>query len=131
MDSTEIDEGLVRSLLQEQHPDLAGLGLRRVAGGLDNQLWRLGDELACSCRARRAPRLFFAPSSSGYLSWPRAFRSRCRPRCGSVNRLHASQGRGPLRHGFPANQATLAILFVWKLKRMQQVKTMAEPVSVV
>ncbi|MEV4109865.1 aminoglycoside phosphotransferase family protein [Nonomuraea sp. NPDC049695] len=46
MDSVEIDEGLVRSLLQEQHPDLAGLTIREVAGGWGNQMWRLGDELA-------------------------------------------------------------------------------------
>lgn len=42
----EIDEGLVRSLLRAQHPDLAGLELRRVPGGWDNRLWRLGEELA-------------------------------------------------------------------------------------
>ncbi|MEU8976821.1 aminoglycoside phosphotransferase family protein [Streptomyces monashensis] len=38
--------GLVRDLLQEQHPDLAGLAIREVAGGWGNQMWRLGDELA-------------------------------------------------------------------------------------
>ncbi|GAA2756386.1 aminoglycoside phosphotransferase family protein [Actinopolymorpha rutila] len=43
---SEIDEVMVRSLLREQHPDLAELGLRQVAGGWDNQLWRLGDDLA-------------------------------------------------------------------------------------
>lgn len=42
----EIDEGLLRALLREQHPDLAELTLRRVIGGWDNQLWRLGEELA-------------------------------------------------------------------------------------
>ncbi|MFF0742715.1 aminoglycoside phosphotransferase family protein [Streptomyces sp. NPDC004111] len=41
-----IDEELVRTLLKEQHPDLSGLGLRLVDGGWDNQLWRLGEELA-------------------------------------------------------------------------------------
>ncbi|WP_042392085.1 aminoglycoside phosphotransferase family protein [Streptacidiphilus carbonis] len=46
MDRTEIDEGLVRSLLEDQHPDLAGLDLRRAAIGWDNELWRLGDDLA-------------------------------------------------------------------------------------
>ncbi|MFE4329886.1 aminoglycoside phosphotransferase family protein [Streptomyces sp. NPDC056831] len=46
MGNFEIDETLVRSLLQEQHPDLAALDLRLVDGGWDNQLWRLGDELA-------------------------------------------------------------------------------------
>jgi aminoglycoside phosphotransferase (APT) family kinase protein len=42
----EITAGLVRDLLQEQHPDLAGLTIREVAGGWGNQMWRLGDELA-------------------------------------------------------------------------------------
>ncbi|MEU6252431.1 aminoglycoside phosphotransferase family protein [Streptomyces sp. NPDC047043] len=58
MNDTEIDEALVRSLLHEQHPDLAGLGLRRVASGWDNQLWRLGQELAVRLpRTERAPTL--------------------------------------------------------------------------
>jgi aminoglycoside phosphotransferase (APT) family kinase protein len=42
----EISEDLVRDLLREQHPDLAGLPVREVAGGWGNQMWRLGDELA-------------------------------------------------------------------------------------
>ncbi|MFF7868860.1 aminoglycoside phosphotransferase family protein [Streptomyces qaidamensis] len=42
----EISEGLVRDLLREQHPDLAELPVREVAGGWGNQMWRLGDELA-------------------------------------------------------------------------------------
>ncbi|RKN38368.1 aminoglycoside phosphotransferase family protein [Streptomyces hoynatensis] len=42
----EITADLVRALLQEQHPDLAGLAIREVAGGWGNQMWRLGDELA-------------------------------------------------------------------------------------
>ncbi|MFD7617922.1 aminoglycoside phosphotransferase family protein [Streptomyces sp. NPDC059802] len=58
MDSVEIDEGLVRSLLQEQHPDLAGLAIRQVLGGWDNQQWRLGDELVVRMpRTERAPAL--------------------------------------------------------------------------
>ncbi|MGC5165660.1 aminoglycoside phosphotransferase family protein [Luteimicrobium sp. DT211] len=43
---TEVTEALVRELLREQHPDLAGLPLREVDGGWGNQMWRLGDELA-------------------------------------------------------------------------------------
>jgi Phosphotransferase enzyme family len=35
MDDIRIDEGPVRSLLREQHPDLAGLEIREVAGGWD------------------------------------------------------------------------------------------------
>ncbi|NEA53425.1 aminoglycoside phosphotransferase family protein [Streptomyces sp. SID13666] len=42
----EITADLVRDLLQEQHPDLAGLAVREVAGGWGNQMWRLGNELA-------------------------------------------------------------------------------------
>ncbi|MEU9622195.1 aminoglycoside phosphotransferase family protein [Streptomyces sp. NPDC048155] len=42
----EITADLVRDLLQEQHPDLAGLAIREVVGGWGNQMWRLGDELA-------------------------------------------------------------------------------------
>ncbi|MFG2662562.1 aminoglycoside phosphotransferase family protein, partial [Streptomyces sp. NPDC048425] len=43
---TEITEDLVRALLQDQHPDLAQLPIREVAGGWGNQMWRLGEELA-------------------------------------------------------------------------------------
>ncbi|MFE6869223.1 phosphotransferase [Kitasatospora sp. NPDC057692] len=42
----EITGGLVRALLREQHPDLADLPIREVAGGWGNQMWRLGDELS-------------------------------------------------------------------------------------
>jgi aminoglycoside phosphotransferase (APT) family kinase protein len=41
----EIDVALVRGLLAEQHPDLAGLTLERVASGWDNDIFRLGDDL--------------------------------------------------------------------------------------
>ncbi|MFJ2769258.1 aminoglycoside phosphotransferase family protein [Streptomyces sp. NPDC087300] len=55
---TEVDPALLRSLLREQHPDLAELPLRPVDGGWDNQLWRLGDELAVRMpRTPRAPGL--------------------------------------------------------------------------
>lgn len=57
MDTTVIDEDLVRALLHEQHPDLARASLREVAGGWDNRLWRLGDE-----RAVRMPRTARAPA---------------------------------------------------------------------
>lgn len=39
-----VDEHLVRDLLAEQHPDLAGLPLRTLANGWDNVLFRLGDD---------------------------------------------------------------------------------------
>jgi aminoglycoside phosphotransferase (APT) family kinase protein len=40
-----IDEALVRALLTDQHPDLAGLDLEIVAEGWDNVVLRLGDTL--------------------------------------------------------------------------------------
>src|SRR4051812_3802111 len=42
----DIGEGLVRCLLTDQHPDLDGLALTRVAQGLENAVWRLGEDLA-------------------------------------------------------------------------------------
>ncbi|MFI7131440.1 aminoglycoside phosphotransferase family protein [Nonomuraea sp. NPDC050153] len=42
----EITAELVRELLRDQHPDLADHPLRLGARGWDNQLWRLGDDLA-------------------------------------------------------------------------------------
>ncbi|WP_433655247.1 aminoglycoside phosphotransferase family protein [Nocardia sp. CA-128927] len=58
MDGIEIDETLVRSLLIEQHPDLSALELRRIDAGWDNQMWRLGGELAVRMpRTERAPSL--------------------------------------------------------------------------
>ncbi|MFE1289264.1 aminoglycoside phosphotransferase family protein [Streptomyces sp. NPDC058751] len=53
---TEITAELVRDLLKDQHPDLAGLPVREVEGGWGNQMWRLGDELAV-----RMPRTEDAP----------------------------------------------------------------------
>jgi aminoglycoside phosphotransferase (APT) family kinase protein len=42
----DVDVPLVRSLLRDQHPDLAGLSLEVVANGWDNVVLRLGDDLA-------------------------------------------------------------------------------------
>ncbi|WP_345348143.1 aminoglycoside phosphotransferase family protein [Actinoallomurus liliacearum] len=54
----EITAELVHDLLKDQHPDLAGLAIREVAGGWDNQMWRLGDELVVRMpRTERAPDL--------------------------------------------------------------------------
>lgn len=41
-----IDEALVRRLLEEQQPDLAGLPLELRDAGWDNVMWRLGPRLA-------------------------------------------------------------------------------------
>jgi aminoglycoside phosphotransferase (APT) family kinase protein len=61
VDGIDIDETLVRSLLREQHPDLAELALRVVAGGWDNRMWRLGEDLAVRLpRTPRAPSLLRA-----------------------------------------------------------------------
>ncbi|KND40506.1 MULTISPECIES: aminoglycoside phosphotransferase family protein [Streptomyces] len=48
MTVTELDitEDLIRELLREQFPDLADLPLKLGARGWDNQVWRLGDDLA-------------------------------------------------------------------------------------
>ncbi|MFE6664582.1 aminoglycoside phosphotransferase family protein [Streptomyces sp. NPDC057697] len=43
---TEITAELVRDLLRDQHPDLADRPVRLGARGWDNQLWRVGDDLA-------------------------------------------------------------------------------------
>jgi aminoglycoside phosphotransferase (APT) family kinase protein len=42
----DITADLVRDLLRDQHPDLAGRPVTLGARGWDNQLWRLGDDLA-------------------------------------------------------------------------------------
>ncbi len=58
MDEFTFEQDLVRALLRDQHPDLAGLELRDVNGGWDNQQWRLGEELAVRLpRTERAPAL--------------------------------------------------------------------------
>lgn len=43
---TDITADLIRELLREQHPDLAERPLKLGALGWDNQVWRLGDDLA-------------------------------------------------------------------------------------
>jgi aminoglycoside phosphotransferase (APT) family kinase protein len=42
----EVTAELIRDLLRDQHPDLADRPVRLGARGWDNQLWRLGDDLA-------------------------------------------------------------------------------------
>lgn len=55
-DEVDVDEELVRRLLAEQLPDLAGLPLTIVEPwGTDNAIWRLGDELVV-----RLPRIHWA-----------------------------------------------------------------------
>lgn len=50
----DIVEPMVRSLLVEQHPDLAGLPLRELSAGWDNVLWRLGHDLLVRLPRRQA-----------------------------------------------------------------------------
>ncbi len=50
----QLEEGLVRELLAAQHPDLAAGTLRLVEAGFDNELWRLGDDLAVRVPRRAA-----------------------------------------------------------------------------
>jgi aminoglycoside phosphotransferase (APT) family kinase protein len=58
MDRAAVDESLVRELLRDQYPDLADLEIRPVPSGWDNQLWRLGEELAVRLpMTERAPGL--------------------------------------------------------------------------
>jgi aminoglycoside phosphotransferase (APT) family kinase protein len=52
----EIDEALVRSLLHEQHPDLAGLPLQAIDSGWDNAMFRLGETLVVRLPRRIAVR---------------------------------------------------------------------------
>lgn len=50
----DVDEAMVRSLLADQHRDLAGLPLEELDSGWDNVLWRLGDELLVRLPRRAA-----------------------------------------------------------------------------
>src|SRR3954452_2077696 len=44
--TVEVSAAVVRSLIRDQRPDLAGRALLRVANGWDNATFRLGDDLA-------------------------------------------------------------------------------------
>ncbi|MDA1362132.1 aminoglycoside phosphotransferase family protein [Glycomyces luteolus] len=58
MSDWAIDERLLRDLLEQQHPDLAGLEIKAVDGGWTNQMWRLGPDLAVRIpRTEEAPEL--------------------------------------------------------------------------
>jgi aminoglycoside phosphotransferase (APT) family kinase protein len=49
-----IDEELVRTLLQSQHPDLASLPIAPLENGFDNTMYRLGDEFVVRLPRRKA-----------------------------------------------------------------------------
>lgn len=58
MDDTPLHADLVRALLREQHPDLADLDLGQATRGWDNEMRRLGPDLAVRLpRTPRAPDL--------------------------------------------------------------------------
>jgi len=62
---TTIDEGLVETLLLQQHPDLADLSVRHHGGGWDNEVFRLGER-----HAVRMPRRSLAAGLvEGELRW--------------------------------------------------------------
>ena len=50
----EIDVAVIRALLAEQAPHLAHLPLQRAASGWDNEMWRLGTDLAVRLLAERS-----------------------------------------------------------------------------
>jgi aminoglycoside phosphotransferase (APT) family kinase protein len=49
----DVDEALVRALLEQQHPDLAPLRLTPLANGWDNALFRLGEDLVVRLPRRK------------------------------------------------------------------------------
>jgi hypothetical protein len=58
VERVDIDEAFVRDLVRDQHLELADLEIRPVPSGWDNQLWRLGNELAVRLpMTERAPAL--------------------------------------------------------------------------
>ncbi len=56
-DEVDLDEELVRSLIVDQHPDLAKMSLVKSLAGWDDTLWRLGNNLLVRLprRAEAAP----------------------------------------------------------------------------
>jgi aminoglycoside phosphotransferase (APT) family kinase protein len=53
-DELDIDDALVRALVDEQFPEWAGLPLRRAGDGTVNVIYRLGDDLAVRLPRRHA-----------------------------------------------------------------------------
>jgi aminoglycoside phosphotransferase (APT) family kinase protein len=54
VEEISVNENLVRSLLVQQHPDLAELPIERFGAGWDNTLWRLGERLIVRLPRRAA-----------------------------------------------------------------------------
>ena len=55
-----IDAGLVKTLLQAQHPDLTGRNIELSASGWDNAIFRLGDDLCLRLPRRAASAAHFS-----------------------------------------------------------------------
>jgi aminoglycoside phosphotransferase (APT) family kinase protein len=78
MGDIKIDQELVRSLLEDQHPDLAGLEIRAVGGGWDNMMWCFGDEFAvrlprltCATALLRSEQRWLPRVAAARMCWPR------------------------------------------------------------
>ena len=104
----EVDEDLIRSLLREQHPDLARLPLEDTGAGWDNLLWRLGDELLVRL-PRRATAAALTVNEQRWLpELARRLPCPCRRLDGSVDRAAATRGRGRSFPGCRAARPTAA-----------------------
>lgn len=77
----EVTAELVGDLVRDQHPDLTDRPVRLGARGWDNQLWRLGDDLAV--------RLPWATGSADALLRKEYARVRCRPGPQRVTRMRS------------------------------------------
>ena len=69
---TPIDLFLVRALLQEQHPDLAGLPLEDCGEGWDNRTFRLGEAFVVRLPRRAVSALLTDRVRAALASDPRA-----------------------------------------------------------
>jgi aminoglycoside phosphotransferase (APT) family kinase protein len=87
-----IDIVLVRTLLEEQHPDLAGLPLAHAGEGWDNRMFRLGEDLVVRLPRRAVSALLIEHEQR----WLPLLACRCpfRSRSASAERDADFPGRG-------------------------------------
>lgn len=96
---------LVRELLREQHPDLAGLPLKVVAEGWDNFIFRLGTELAVRL-PRREVAAELARNEQRWLPRLLSDRPDAGPQAQAEAQMQASALRfaaAPVRSGEPSS----------------------------